>query len=80
MSDLDVGLLHAHAAFEGTSASATIFCGDHPFAVGVRQAVNWDDTNAGLIVAAVAGPVAYSPPGLEREVISSNSLVCLAVT
>lgn len=63
-ADLDVGLLDAHAADDGTAAGAAEGGGEHPLAVGVGELVDGDGADAALVVAAVAGPEADAPSGL----------------
>ena len=67
-SDFDIGFLDDHAAFNRLSSRSTILGGQHPLAIRVRQSANWNDTDAGLVVAAVARAEANSPTSLVQSV------------
>ena len=60
-SNLDVGLFHRQAANDGPATTAAKLGGEHPLAVGVRQLVDGDDADAGLVVTAVARAKPYAP-------------------
>lgn len=79
-ADLNVGLFHDHAGFNGPSSGAAILGVDHPFAISLGEPLDRDHTDAGLIVAAVTRAKSYAPSGLEITLASgrlyhdSNSL------
>ena len=66
-ANLNVWLFDNHALLDVLSASTTIFGCQHPFAISIGEAINRDDANAGLVVAAVARSEAYAPAGLEKK-------------
>lgn len=65
LANLDVRLFDDHATFDRLSTTTSILCSQHPFTISVSQLVNWDDADAGLVVAAITWAKSYSPTGLQ---------------
>jgi hypothetical protein len=67
-TNLDVGLFYDHTALKLTAASPAMLRGQSPLTIGVGEPRDGNDTDAGLIVAAISGTEAYTPPSLSLSV------------
>jgi hypothetical protein len=67
-ANLNVRLFYDHTALELTAASPAMLRGQSPLTIGVGEPRDGNDTDAGLIVAAISGTEAYTPPSLSLSV------------
>jgi hypothetical protein len=63
-ANLNVWLFNNHASYEVLAARATVLCSQHPLLICIRQAINRDNADTSLVVAAVTGSEAYTPSSL----------------
>lgn len=63
-ADLNIGLFDDHATLKLTAAGTTMLRSQSPFAIGVGESRDGNDTDAGLVVAAISGTEAYTPSSL----------------
>ena len=63
-ANFDIWFLNHHACVKILAAGTTVFGRQHPLAISVCEALEWNDTDAGLVVAAVARAEAYAPSSL----------------
>lgn len=66
-ADLDIGLFDRQPADDWPATAAAKLSGKHPLTVGVRQLVDGDDADAGLVVTAIARAKPYAPSCLRRS-------------
>jgi hypothetical protein len=66
---LNVRLLDTESVNDGTAARAAVGGREHPFAVGLSEFVDGDDTDPALVVATVARAKANAPSGLDRLLV-----------
>lgn len=60
-TNLDIGFFDDHSLLNRLTTSASVLGGEHPFPVCIREAVDRDDTDAGLVVTAVSRTKANAP-------------------
>ena len=67
-TDFNIWFFDNHAALNGFPPSSAVLCSEHPLAIRLSESLNRDDTNAGLVVAAVTWTKADTPSCLLRIV------------
>lgn len=63
-ANFNVWLFYTHTLLDRFAATAAVLGAEHPFAIGVSQAINGNNTDASLVVAAVARAETDTPASL----------------
>lgn len=63
-TNFDIWLLDDHATFHGSATSSTILRSKQPLAVRLCESLDRNDTDTGLVVAAITWTESHTPSGL----------------